>query len=192
MAAGSRKKFALDLNDIFAFPDGDNIPLRPPNAEEGESWVMLLEILGINPTSSGLTYATVDITGKWFNVEINTSNPSLDTVDYKRGYTMCIRDAEPLFGANDQFYYKVDDISTVELLPVSLAKLWELNDSLRARSDAGHLRRCMSCENVSRLGCARCRSRYCSTECQRADWPRHKPVCKALGVLHRYNRTDWG
>jgi hypothetical protein len=44
MAAGSRKKFALDLNDIFAFPDGDNIPLRPPNAEEGESWVMLLEV----------------------------------------------------------------------------------------------------------------------------------------------------
>jgi hypothetical protein len=28
---------------------------------------------------------------------------------------MCIRDAEPLFGANDQFYYKVDDISTVEV-----------------------------------------------------------------------------
>ncbi|KAF8492044.1 hypothetical protein F5888DRAFT_1732925 [Russula emetica] len=44
MAAGSRKKYALDLNDIFAFPDGDNIPLRPPNTEEGESWVMLLEI----------------------------------------------------------------------------------------------------------------------------------------------------
>lgn len=44
MAAGSRKKFALDLNDIFAFPDGDNIPLRPPNTEEGESWVMLLEV----------------------------------------------------------------------------------------------------------------------------------------------------
>src|SRR6266852_7648387 len=44
MAAGSRKKYALDLNDIFAFPDGDNIPLRPPNTEEGESWVMLLEL----------------------------------------------------------------------------------------------------------------------------------------------------
>jgi hypothetical protein len=44
MAAGSRKKYALDLNDIFAFPDGDNIPLRPPNAEEGESWVMLLQV----------------------------------------------------------------------------------------------------------------------------------------------------
>jgi hypothetical protein len=44
MAAGSRKNYALDLNDIFAFPDGDNIPRRPPNTEEGESWVMLLEV----------------------------------------------------------------------------------------------------------------------------------------------------
>ncbi|KAF8492051.1 hypothetical protein F5888DRAFT_1860050 [Russula emetica] len=191
MAAGSRKKYALDLNDIFAFPDGDNIPLRPPNTEEGESWVMLLEIMG-PLASSRLTYSTVDITGKWFNVVINTSNPILDSVDYKRGYTMCILDAEPLPGANNQFYYSVDDISTVKLLPVSLAKFWELNDSLRRRSDAGDLRRCLSCGNVSRLGCAKCHSRYCSRECQGADWPEHKPVCKALGVLHRYNRTDWG
>jgi hypothetical protein len=44
MAAGSRKIYALDLNDTFAFPGGNNIPLRPPNAEEGESWVMLLEV----------------------------------------------------------------------------------------------------------------------------------------------------
>ena len=44
MAAGSRKKYALDLNDIFAFPDGNNIPLRPPDTKNGESWVMLLEV----------------------------------------------------------------------------------------------------------------------------------------------------
>lgn len=44
MAAGSSKKYALDLNDTFAFPGGNNIPLRPPNTEEGESWVMLLEV----------------------------------------------------------------------------------------------------------------------------------------------------
>lgn len=190
MATGSRKKYALDLNDIFAFPDGNNIPLRPPNTEEGESWVMLLEIKDF--PSSRQIYWTVDITGKLFRVVMNTSNPSLDTVKYKRGYTMCILNAQPLFGANDQFYYRVDDINTVELLPVSLAKLWELNNSLRMRSDAGHLRGCLSCGNVSRLGCANCRSRYCSTECQAADWPQHKLDCKALGVLHRYNRTDWG
>ena len=44
MAAGSRRKFALDLNDIFAFPDGDHLPIRPPITEEGESWVILVEV----------------------------------------------------------------------------------------------------------------------------------------------------
>lgn len=37
MAAGSRKKFALDLTDIMSFPDGLNIPICPP--KPGESWV---------------------------------------------------------------------------------------------------------------------------------------------------------
>jgi hypothetical protein len=142
------------------------------------------KILGPSPSfSRGLTYATVDITGKWFDVVINTPNAILDTLGYKRGYTMCIRNAEPLFGENEQFYYKVDDLSTVEvrfskfvlvwtysimailvqLLPVSLAKLWSLNDTLRICSDAGYLRSCLSCRKVSRLGCAKCHSRYCST-----------------------------
>jgi hypothetical protein len=50
----------------------------------------------------------------------------------------------------------------VQLLPVSLAKLWELNSSLRERSDAGDLHKCLSCGNVSRLSCENCHSRYCS------------------------------
>ncbi|KAI0266320.1 hypothetical protein BGY98DRAFT_1030344, partial [Russula aff. rugulosa BPL654] len=80
----------------------------------------------------------------------------------------------------------------VQLLPVSLTNLWELNDSLRIRSDAGYYRMCLSCGNVSRLRCAKCHSRFCSKGCQRAGWPKHKPECRALGVLLRYNRTDWG
>lgn len=70
--------------------------------------------MGIFP-STQLTYTTIDVTGKCFNVVINTSNPPLDTVGYERGHTLCIRNAEPLFGRNDQFYYRVDDISTVEV-----------------------------------------------------------------------------
>ena len=136
-------------------------------------------------SSSGLTCVTVDITRKWFTVVINTSNSSLHTARrYKRGYTMCILNAEILFGENRQCYCMVEDISRVEvrfsyclfhfltyiygvsilaqLLPVSLAKLWELNDSLRNRSDAGNFRGCLSCGNDCGLVCAKCRSRYCS------------------------------
>jgi hypothetical protein len=42
MAAGSRKKFALDLNDIIAFPDAAHMPVFPP--AEKESWILLMEV----------------------------------------------------------------------------------------------------------------------------------------------------
>ena len=88
-------------------------------------------------SSSGLTFATVDITGKWFNVVVNTSNPSLDTVGYKNGYTMCILNAEPLSRADGQYYYRVDDISTVEVR-FSNCFLSDLYSN-------GHLRSAASC-----------------------------------------------
>lgn len=42
MAAGSRKKFALDLNDIIAFPDAAHMPVFQP--AEKESWILLMEV----------------------------------------------------------------------------------------------------------------------------------------------------
>jgi hypothetical protein len=42
MAAGSRRKYALDLNEIIAFPDAAHMPVFPPH--EGESWILLLEV----------------------------------------------------------------------------------------------------------------------------------------------------
>jgi hypothetical protein len=43
MAHGSSEKFALDLDDIIAFPDARHMPVLPP--EPGESWIILLEVL---------------------------------------------------------------------------------------------------------------------------------------------------
>jgi hypothetical protein len=60
MAAGSRRKYALDLDDIFAFPDGDNIPLRPPNTEDGESWVMLLQVGLLSAVSNAVLCGNMD------------------------------------------------------------------------------------------------------------------------------------
>jgi hypothetical protein len=51
----------------------------------------------------------------------------------------------------------------VQLLPVPLAKLWELNDRLRTRSDEGDLLKCLSCGNAGELCCSVCKSQYCST-----------------------------
>jgi hypothetical protein len=60
MAAGSREKYALNLNDVFAFPDGESVPLRPPNTEEGESWVMLLEVSLLSAVSNTVLCGDMD------------------------------------------------------------------------------------------------------------------------------------
>jgi hypothetical protein len=41
MAAGTKKKFALDLDDIIAFPDAAHMPVFPP--KEKESWILLMQ-----------------------------------------------------------------------------------------------------------------------------------------------------
>lgn len=60
MAAGSREEYALDLNDIFAFPDGENVPLRGPNTEAGESWVMLLQVSLLSEVSNIVLCGNMD------------------------------------------------------------------------------------------------------------------------------------
>ena len=45
---------------------------------------------------------------------------------------------------------------------------------------ANALPACASCVRPATLTCARCgRVGYCSKECQRADWKRHRPECRA-------------
>ncbi len=39
---GSRTRYALDLDDVIAFPDIAHIPVLPPN--EKESWYILTEV----------------------------------------------------------------------------------------------------------------------------------------------------
>ncbi|KAJ7873967.1 hypothetical protein B0H13DRAFT_2669175 [Mycena leptocephala] len=47
-------------------------------------------------------------------------------------------------------------------------------------------RKCYKEEDVELSRCGGCRRiSYCGTECQNADWKRHKPMCKALASLEK-------
>eukprot|EP01084_Bolivina_argentea_P299216 515739_1 len=61
------------------------------------------------------------------------------------------------------------------------AKIWRQNLEVRKLKDGEH--RCGECNNVSKnlLRCAGCKqSYYCNIECQRAQWKKHKKICKKL------------
>jgi len=191
MAAGSRKKFALDLNDIIAFPDAGHMPVFP--AHDGESWILLMEITA-NETIFRFrpVYGVRDVTRTRFVVALYTPNPDEDAKKFKVGHTVCITSARPHRFLDGHLGFRIEDPNTIEVLPASLTELWELNAGLRSRSDRGDLQKCNVCNEASKQGCAVCKSRYCSRECQRSDWPQHKKWCVVLKTLHRWNRTDWG
>lgn len=108
MAHGSDEKYALDLNDVIAFPDAAHLPAFPP--EPGESWVLLMEVLSfshwffeyyhwhvqITVDMSFLGHSVFlvkDITQTEFVVTISTPNPSKDTRDFEIGHTLCMTSA---------------------------------------------------------------------------------------------------
>ena len=54
-----------------------------------------------------------------------------------------------------------------------------------------HPRACAVCKEPASSLCAGCRKvAYCSRECQRADWPKHKAVCKSLGAKGGKRKTS--
>ncbi|KIM82054.1 hypothetical protein PILCRDRAFT_820955 [Piloderma croceum F 1598] len=56
---------------------------------------------------------------------------------------------------------------------------------------------CTKCSRVATLSqCSRCKSaKYCSTECQRTDWPSHRPQCRPpsiQGIVIGCNNDRYG
>lgn len=193
MAAGSRTKYALDLNDAIAFPDGAHVPAFPP--DEGESWIILLEI--VRDTSVARpSYQTRCKIGVPFVVTLYTETPLKDRDDLRYcspGNVLCLTSARPKTFLDGSTGFRVEDASTIQALPVSLDQLKKINKDLCERSDKGQLEMCYNCNKPAQNKCAGCRARYCSKDCQKAHWHAgHKRECKAVKALHVWNRTDWG
>ncbi|CAL1279712.1 unnamed protein product [Larinioides sclopetarius] len=41
---------------------------------------------------------------------------------------------------------------------------------------------CLFCQQKGNLLCEKCRQTYCSSDCQRQDWSKHKSICKSLSA----------
>ncbi|KAK0220079.1 hypothetical protein IW262DRAFT_1382406 [Armillaria fumosa] len=178
-------RYRLDLDNTFDFPDCDNIPVGPPN--DDETWYTLCEIVRDVSMFGRPVYEVEDkLPGQHWTVAFFTDNPEQDARDLKCrvGSTVCIKDLTfSQFNAG----YRVEDVSKVTVLPCTIAQLRTLNSGLRQRSDAGQFMSCIVCNEPAQHCCARCKSRYCSQQCQSQDWEEHKVNCKALKSLLEWN-----
>ncbi|KIJ23189.1 hypothetical protein M422DRAFT_276283 [Sphaerobolus stellatus SS14] len=179
---GSHGRYVLDIDDIMTFPDIGHIPVLPH--KPGESWFILTEIVS-NISIGRPTFRVEDkLEGNYWVVAFYTDNPVEDARDCVPGSLICIKNRRPHRFLDGRYGFRIDDPSRVLVLPCTMARLKELNNSLRERSNAGLLLTCVVCNTPVRRGCERCETRYCSQECQRQDWPNHKRVCKVLKTLH--------
>ncbi|KAJ7456977.1 hypothetical protein FB451DRAFT_1275457 [Mycena latifolia] len=191
MAAGTKTVYKLDLEDIIAFPDSAHVPVFPP--KPGESWVIFGQIVRDDYIMRHV-YRIRDKINCEFPVAFYTDDPVQDARACKIGHILCITS-----GMRHQFVdgsngYRIEDPATVFVLPCSMTKLRDLNQHLRAKSDAGEMELCNACKMPSTERCSRCETCYCSKECQTIDWKKggHRQECPVISRLHIWNRTDWG
>lgn len=81
-------------------------------------------------------------------------------------------------------YWDTSQIVWIDEVQISKEQCFYLKCDLKTgRTFTEDARRCYTCDKIeSKLyRCNCCASiLYCSKQCQRADWQRHKPVCKAI------------
>ncbi|KAJ7054745.1 hypothetical protein C8F01DRAFT_1162754 [Mycena amicta] len=189
---GSKTRYTLNLEDDMIFPDNNTIPVRPPGPDE--SWVIIAEVTtepGARPGGHG--FIVRDKKGDRFPVVFATPTAAKDVRRYKQGYLICIFDGSTV-NFNSRLGFVVKDKSTTLMLPCNLETLRRLSTRLRAQSRAGEFgQSCNTCKTREHLHrCGGCRTRYCSKECQRADWNTdHWEECRPLRTLIRWNRKEW-
>ena len=82
------------------------------------------------------------------------------------------------------------------------AECLELEDDVRAglsrnsatrKCDASGCNQVEGVDGCTLMKCSKCASqRYCSPECQRAEWPNHKGQCKRIAAIAREMEADKG
>ncbi|KAI0086869.1 hypothetical protein BDY19DRAFT_335096 [Irpex rosettiformis] len=108
------------------------------------------------------------------------------------GNTLAVFYADSHYFMDGSVGLRVEDVSTVKVIPCSLERLLSTN-----ANDVNIRRACSSCGTQRRdtdiplRGCSRCKTKYCNQECQRVDWPRHKHDCVALQQVQAWEERDW-
>ncbi|KAL8291259.1 hypothetical protein RQP46_002237 [Phenoliferia psychrophenolica] len=191
---GTKTAHKLDLGDIIFFPDAGHSPMAPP--DPGETWFCLYDIIEapVLPTLRPV-YGIRDFNGSVpHSIAWYTSNPAEDCREKRCevGRTLVVKDGKLKKHMDGQVGFRIENKDTVETFAITIAPLKALNARLRSQTDRGLVKVCFLCEKPGKSRCEKCRIRYCSKECQTADWKKnHKNECLPLQRLQEWNILDF-
>jgi hypothetical protein len=117
-----------------------------------------------------------------FYPEPDHSRIFFDFTALQKGNTLCIRYAEKHYFLDLTVGFRVESLAFVKVIKCSLETLLEISDL----NPIDRPRLCWQCsasespENKL-FSCKQCKcAKYCGKECQKADWKKHKKLCKFI------------
>ncbi|KAI0697974.1 hypothetical protein BC835DRAFT_1413312 [Cytidiella melzeri] len=153
-------------------------------------WVFLCEITQ-NITFMRPHYLVTDRTGTQTQVVFYLdNNVEFESTAYVTGHTLAVFYADSHRFMDGSFGLRLEDLTTVKVIPCSLQTLISADvasvDAMRACSSCGEDQ-----QDTPLKKCSRCGTKYCSQECQRLDWRRHKTTCAALQQVRAWSERNW-
>ncbi|KAI8866968.1 hypothetical protein GQ42DRAFT_165141 [Ramicandelaber brevisporus] len=101
----------------------------------------------------------------------------LDKSGLKLGSTIFIRYAHQHYFMDGSEGLRIEDLSSVLVLPYSLKTILDAHRTIVK----GSKKVCNKCKaKDSASCCGKCKTAYCSRDCQVDDWPSHKSLCGVL------------
>jgi len=198
-----------DLRDERFFPDFGNCPgeddanLEYFTCSDGlvltpaRHWCLLAEIMDVS-TIIRVRLIAKDKSGKQFPIAFYLdSGMHQDFRIFRKGHTVAILYAEQHYFLDMTVGIRQEDITSIQVIPLSLSRLLDLSDKVRKQGSLEEGKKaCHSCEKreASLLKCGKCGLFwYCNKTCQGIGWrdKGHKEDCEKLRDLAGIFNQDW-
>ncbi|EKM76299.1 hypothetical protein AGABI1DRAFT_87282, partial [Agaricus bisporus var. burnettii JB137-S8] len=202
-ALRSQSSMALDLRDKELFPTFGQLPSDTPDdgydvdyfefdeysgvIEPIHHWCLLVEITEVVPYIRP-TYYGKDVDGTAVFIVFYTDDRSPQIArNCNVGDTLALMYAETHMFNDGQVGIRVDSDDYVKLFHSTLQGVFQIDELLNSKMTSCHL-----CDKPAKSQCINCEVKYCSKDCQVADWkPRHKDECRVGKCIKQWKSFNW-
>ncbi|XP_006456569.1 hypothetical protein AGABI2DRAFT_139276 [Agaricus bisporus var. bisporus H97] len=199
----SQSSMALDLRDKELFPAFEQLPSDTPDdgydvdyfefdeylgiIEPIHHWCLLVEITEVVPYIRP-TYYGKDVDGTAVFIVFYTDDRSPQIArNCNVGDTLALMYAETHMFNDGQVGIRVDSDDYVKVFHSTLQGVFRIDELLNSKMTSCHL-----CDKPAKSQCINCEVKYCSKDCQVADWkPRHKDECRVGKCIKQWKSFNW-